>query len=197
MASRPGALSLFPQRVAWVDADGYLTPEAQRALKMLFTRVGGAMGDMGDDVFQPFVPSFDQGGYSAEVYQLPNVPAESLPEVFQLRSYDYELSLKEDKANKDASGGYVGKTGQSINFTNVAGTFVSGMSNTNTAARSYAFPDRNITVAGLDDITGGLNNFSAATGYLAAGIAGVTATIDVTATPNLQVQGGIIIGATP
>jgi hypothetical protein len=36
-------LSLFPSRVRFVDANGMLTPEALRALSVLFTRVGGAI----------------------------------------------------------------------------------------------------------------------------------------------------------
>lgn len=48
------ALSLFPRRVQWTDAGGFLTPEAIRALQALFVRVGGSTGDMGTDVFQPF-----------------------------------------------------------------------------------------------------------------------------------------------
>lgn len=36
-------LSLFPARVKWTDANGYLTPEAFRALGALFERVGGAV----------------------------------------------------------------------------------------------------------------------------------------------------------
>lgn len=47
------ALSLYPRRVQWTDAGGFLTPEAIRALQALFFRVGGTTGDMGTDVFQP------------------------------------------------------------------------------------------------------------------------------------------------
>lgn len=45
------ALNLFPARVAFVDAQGRLTPEAYRALMALYDRVGGSFGDQGIDVF--------------------------------------------------------------------------------------------------------------------------------------------------
>ena len=44
------ALSLFPARVRWSDANGFLTPEAVRALQDLFTRVGGANGASTNDL---------------------------------------------------------------------------------------------------------------------------------------------------
>lgn len=53
---------------------------------------------------------------------------------------------------KDASGGYVGKTGHAHNFWNTAGTFMSSLVNANTAARTVTFPDKSFTVAGTDDV---------------------------------------------
>ena len=47
-------LNLFPYRVAFVDAQGRLTPEAYRALMALSDRVGGSFGDQGVDVFAVF-----------------------------------------------------------------------------------------------------------------------------------------------
>jgi hypothetical protein len=55
-------------------------------------------------------------------------------------------------AKKDASDGYAGLTLFKINFKNAANTFTSFLTNTNTAARTYTFPDKDITVAGLGDI---------------------------------------------
>lgn len=54
--------------------------------------------------------------------------------------------------NKDASGGYVGLTLFKINFKNVANTFTSFFTNTNTAARTYTFQDRNGTIADDTDL---------------------------------------------
>lgn len=59
----------------------------------------------------------------------------------------------ENSANKGATGGYVGMTIFNINFKNVANTFTSLFTNANTAARTYTFPDKDITVAGIIDIT--------------------------------------------
>jgi len=56
--------------------------------------------------------------------------------------------------NKDVSNGYAGLTLFKINFKNVADTFTSFLTNTNTAARTYTFPDKDITVAGLVDLVG-------------------------------------------
>lgn len=50
--------------------------------------------------------------------------------------------------------GLVGLSNNLIKFTNVAATFTSFFRNVNTASRTYLFPDRDITVAGLDDISG-------------------------------------------
>jgi len=56
--------------------------------------------------------------------------------------------------NKDASNGYAGLTLFKINFKNVLNTITSFFTNSNTASRTYTFPDKDITVAGLVDITG-------------------------------------------
>lgn len=70
------------------------------------------------------------------------------------------------KTNKDASGGYAGLTLLKINFRNAANTFTSFFTNTNTAARTYTFPDKDIVVAGIVDfnetnIGGGVTNTKA------------------------------------
>ena len=44
-------LNLFPARIRFTNSDGTLTPEAYRALQVLFARVGGALGDNGVDTF--------------------------------------------------------------------------------------------------------------------------------------------------
>ena len=53
---------------------------------------------------------------------------------------------------KDVTGGLVGMTLYKINFKNAANTFTSFLTNANTAARTYTFPDRDITVAGVDEL---------------------------------------------
>lgn len=54
--------------------------------------------------------------------------------------------------HKDASGGIAGLTLFKINFRNVADSFTSFFTNTNTAARTYTFQDRNGTIADDTDI---------------------------------------------
>lgn len=51
------ALSLFPARIRFTNADGTLTAEAYRALQGLLERVGGPLGDNGVDVFGVFSES--------------------------------------------------------------------------------------------------------------------------------------------
>ena len=56
-------------------------------------------------------------------------------------------TASEYTANKDATGGYAGLTLFKINFKNVANTFTSFFTNTNTASRTYTFQDRDGTIA--------------------------------------------------
>lgn len=58
----------------------------------------------------------------------------------------------ENTASKDATGGYAGLTLFKINFKNAANTFTNFFTNASTAARTYTFPDKDITVAGIVDI---------------------------------------------
>jgi len=74
-------------------------------------------------------------------------------------------------SEKDASGGYVGLTLFKHNFLNVLGTFISFFTNSNTAARTYTFQDRNGTIA--DDTDLGLKISSTAKDAT-GGVAGLT-----------------------
>lgn len=62
------------------------------------------------------------------------------------------LDLKQNLSLKDATGGYVGLTLFKINFKNALNTFTSFLTNSNTAARTYTFPDKDGTVAMTSDI---------------------------------------------
>jgi hypothetical protein len=101
------------------------------------------------------------------------------------------LDLKQRLSGKDATGGYAGLTLFNINFKNVLNTFTSFFTNSNTAARTYAFPDKDITVAGLDDITGtnsGINTGDSAVNSLYSGlITNATHTGDVTGSNELTI----------
>ena len=62
------------------------------------------------------------------------------------------LNLKQTKSEKDASDGFVGLTGFSINLKNIAGAIKSIISSAATAARTWTFPDKSGTVALMDDV---------------------------------------------
>lgn len=85
-------------------------------------------------------------------------------------------------ANRDISSGYVGLTLFKHNFINALGTIKSFFTNANTAARTYTFPDKDITVAGLSDITG-INSGTNTGDQTLAGLGGVPATTTVNGHP--------------
>jgi hypothetical protein len=58
-------------------------------------------------------------------------------------------ATKQAISAKDQSDGYVGLTAYKINFNNNVGTWKSFLVNSNTAARTYTFPNKDITVAGV------------------------------------------------
>lgn len=106
------------------------------------------------------------------------------------------LNLKQDTAAKDATGGYVGLTLFRINFKNAANTFTNFFTNATTAARTYTFPDKDITVAGLVDITGinsGTNTGDNATNTLYSGlVSNATHTGDVTGATALTITANAV-----
>lgn len=62
----------------------------------------------------------------------------------------------EDTTNKNAASGYAGLTATyQLQLENNAGTFTNLLSNATSAARTWTMQDRDYTVAGTDDITGG------------------------------------------
>jgi hypothetical protein len=65
---------------------------------------------------------------------------------------DTDLATKQSTSGKDASGGYAGLTLFKINFKNVANTFTSFFTNSNTAARTYTFQDRDGTIVDNTDL---------------------------------------------
>lgn len=67
-------------------------------------------------------------------------------------------SGKENKSEKDTANGYLGLSSWKIKFRNLANTFTSFLQNTATSARTYTWPDKDITVAGLDDIANAIDS---------------------------------------
>lgn len=70
----------------------------------------------------------------------------------QVTNLTTDLAAKEATANKDATNGYAGLTLFKINFKNVANSFTSFFTNSNTAARTYTYPDRTGTIADDTDL---------------------------------------------
>lgn len=59
---------------------------------------------------------------------------------------------KQETSGKDATGWYAGLTLFKINFKNVANTFTSFFTNSNTSSRTYTFQDRDGTIADNTDL---------------------------------------------
>lgn len=94
--------------------------------------------------------------------------------------FDWATGLFQTLTNKDASGGYVGLTLRKINFLNTLGTFISFLVNSNTAARTYTFQDRNGIIADDTDLAAKADKQS---GLISGGVLTVE-TIDGTGTLN-------------
>lgn len=84
------------------------------------------------------------------------------------------IGLKIDTAAKDATGGVPGLTLFKLNMRNAANTITSWFTNAATVARTWTLPDKDGTVAMLDDITG--TNSGTNTGDQTS-IVGITGTI--------------------
>jgi len=87
-----------------------------------------------------------------------------------------QVSGAEATANKDATGGYVGMTLFKHNFKNAANTFTSFLTNTNTAARTYTFQDRDGTIADNTDLGAKVSAITVTTANGVSGAIGGTTT---------------------
>lgn len=67
---------------------------------------------------------------------------------------DHAAAGYELQDNKDSVNGYVGMAGWSVKLRNAADTFTNLLDNETTEARAWTMPDKDGTVAMLDDITG-------------------------------------------
>ena len=83
---------------------------------------------------------------------------------------------KQETSGKDATGWYAGLTLFKINFKNVANTFTSFFTNSNTASRTYTFQDRDGTIADNTDLalkwdkSGNLSQFASTTSAQLSGV---------------------------
>lgn len=103
--------------------------------------------------------------------------------------------VPENVANKDVSGGYAGLTLRKINFLNVLGTFVSFFTNSNTAARTYTFQDRDGTIADDTDITSAKARANHTGTQLAATISDFNAAALLAAPAETATTAGALINA--
>jgi hypothetical protein len=104
-------------------------------------------------------------------------------------AYDAIVASKEVAANKGASGGYVGMSGFSIAFKNLANTFTSLFQNAATAIRTYTFPDKDLTVVGTVDVIGVQDFFIPASAFwprVTSGCSSLTQTEIATSLINIQ-----------
>lgn len=83
-------------------------------------------------------------------------------------------------AEKDASNGFVGLTLLKINFKNILNTFTSFFTNSNTASRTYTFPDAtgNVLISSSASMTAGFNEARGSVAMHAT-------TMDLWAQPNI------------
>jgi len=95
----------------------------------------------------------------------------------QTKDGSKKISDLEQIVNKDASNGYAGLTLFKINFKNVANTFTSFFTNSNTASRTYTLPDVDGTVITTGD-----------TGTIASSMIadGAILNTDINATANIS-----------
>lgn len=105
------------------------------------------------------------------------------------------LALKEATANKDATGGYSGLTLFKINFKNAANTFTSFFTNSNTAARTYTFPDRTGTIADDTDITNAKARANHTGTQTASTISDFAATVLATVLAGLSTASNTVVTA--
>lgn len=101
----------------------------------------------------PFAPTDDHAIAWSNVQAEVNTSTQ-LGSLNQVTGLTGALSAKEATANKDASGGYAGLTLFKINFKNALNTFTSFLTNSNTAARTYTFQNRDGTIADNTDLAG-------------------------------------------
>lgn len=107
----------------------------------------------------------------------------------------YGATGAELQANKDAANGYAGLTLFKINFKNVAGTFISFFTNTNTAARTYTYQDRDGTIADNTDITGAKARANHAGTQLSATISDFVATVLASVLTGFSTASSAVVSA--
>jgi hypothetical protein len=107
----------------------------------------------------------------------------------QVDGLDDALNAKQSTSEKDASNGYAGLTLFKINFKNVGNTFTSFFTNSNTAARTYTFQDRDGTIADNTDLAAKANtSITISAGGLLTGGGDLSANRTLTLSANAVLQ---------
>ena len=83
-------LNLFPARIRFTNTDGTLTPEAYRSLQVLFTRVGGALGDNGADIFADLTGGGSQDASITDTVTQPGTPDDAHDSISQSASAEHQ-----------------------------------------------------------------------------------------------------------
>lgn len=102
------SLALFPARIRFVNADGTLTPEAYRALQILYGRVGGPIGDAGVDTFSDVMTGASgdaaKDGMALEMLSQPLQPETILSDVMQpLQSESLQPDVTQQSHDKSGA----------------------------------------------------------------------------------------------
>ena len=98
-----------------------------------------------------------------------------------MQGNDARVTGAEQTSNKDASGGYVGKTLHDINVKNSTGTITSLLKSVATASRNYTLPDNTGTIITTGD-TGTITSAMIADGTLVDGDINASANIELSKT---------------
>lgn len=128
--NRENVLRLSPGQSASLVLNGK-NWESSSLVTSVFGRKGNVISQSGD--------------YTAS--QITNLPSGNIEATTVQDAIDELDTDKQAVSEKDATGGYVGLTLFKINFKNALNTFTSFFTNSNTAARTYTFPDKSGTVA--------------------------------------------------
>ena len=99
-----------------------------------------------------FTSFFTNANTAARTYTFQNRDGTILDST-DLSTLNTSIATKQSTNEKDTTGGYAGLTLFKINFKNVANTFTSFFTNSNTAARTYTFQDRNGTILDNTDLS--------------------------------------------
>jgi hypothetical protein len=83
-------LAPLPARIRFTNTDGTLTPEAYRQWQVLFTRVGGTLGDNGTDIFADLTGGGSQDASITDTVTQPGTPDDTHDSINQSASTEHQ-----------------------------------------------------------------------------------------------------------